>query len=143
MIALFNENKNFIGYSNVVPPTINLYKDLGDLDINKHFWDGDFDNGELKEIQSKKIDEFDLESQFLHKIKCLYSNELSLLLCIKQINLIANKLDCFDENFKNMYDDISPIVDFYDKAINSLKETDKLESKEELYEKHKNLFKPD
>ena len=140
MIALFNENKQFIGYSNVVPPTINLYKDLGGLDLNKYFWDGDFDTGELKEINTKKVDEFDLESQFLHKMKCLYSNELSLLFCIKQINMIAEKLDCFDENFKGMYQDISPIVDFYDKTVKSLKEKNKLETKEELYEKYKDIF---
>ena len=142
MIALFNENKGFIGYSNIVPPTINFFKDLGDLDLNKYFWDGNFDSGELKEIKAKKIDEFDLESQFLHKIKCLCSNELSLLLCIKQINLIAEKLECFDQNFKDMYSDISPIIDFYDKTIKSLKEKNQLETKKELYEKHKNIFQP-
>lgn len=142
MIALFNDNKDFIGYSSVLPPTINLFKDLGDIDLTSHCWEGNYDTGCVKIIREKKVDQFELENDFLYKLKCLYSNELIQFLCIKQIHKLAEKLNCHDENFRDMYLDMKNLIDLYENAINSLKEQNRLDTKEEIYERHKSVFQP-
>lgn len=142
MIALFNQNKDFIGYSNILPPTINLFKDLGDIDLTTCCWEGDYDTGNVKYIREKKVDGFELELDFLNKLKCLYSNELVQFLCIKQIHKLAEKLNCHDEDFKNMYSDMKDLIDLYETAIKSLKEQNRLDTKEQIYERHKSIFQP-
>lgn len=142
MIAIFNNDNVFIGYCDKVPQHITKYKELGnDFDPTTSYWDGDFETGTLKNINTKKISEFQLEESFVEKVKKIYANEISHILCIKQLYLISEKLNCFDENFKIMCDDIMPLIEYYDDVIKSLKENDQLETKEEIYEKHKSVFK--
>jgi hypothetical protein len=141
MNALFNDKGIFLGYSNIIPPNIKKIKKLGDdFDSSKFFWDGDYYTGKLLPIENKKYNEFDFETQFIDRIKALHSSEISHLLCIKQLYILAQKNDCIDSDFENMCIEILPLFDFYNKTINSLKEKEMLETKKEIYEKHKELF---
>jgi len=142
MIAIFNDGDVFLGYCEVVPPHIKKIKDLGnEFDPMTSFWDGDFLSGCVRPLKAKKLNAFHIEEEFVDKMKALYSNEISHILCIKQIHKISEKLECFDDNFKNMCDDIMPLIDYYDNLVKSLKEENNIETKEEIYEKHKAVFK--
>jgi hypothetical protein len=141
MFALFNNQKEFIGYSDQLPPSIQYYHDVGDsFDINRDYWDGDYDNGSLKKIETQKLNEFELESDFIRKIKTLYNTEISHLLCIKQIGKISEYINLFDPDFKEMWIELKPLIDKYDNIVENLKNIDKLEKKEEIYEKSKNIL---
>jgi len=140
MFALFNDTKNFIGYSNVVPPNIQYIKDLGDVDLAENFWDGDYDNGSIKPTSQIKVSEFELEESFIRKVKSLHSSEISHLLCLKQVYIIAEKLNCLEPAYANMYSNIGPLVDFYETMVKSLKESGKFETKEDIYEKYNKIL---
>jgi len=141
MFVLFNNQKEFIGYSDQLPPTIQYYRNIGEnFDINKNFWDGDYDNGSLKKIETQKINEFELEFDFVNKVKALYNTEISHLLCIKQLGKISEYINLFDSEFKEMWLELQPLFKKYDNIVENLKNVDKLEKKEETYEKFKNIL---
>lgn len=141
MFVLFNNQKEFIGYADQVPPSIQYYHNLDNsFDINKEYWDGDYDNGSLKKIETQKLNEFELESDFVRKVKTLYNTEISHLLCIKQLGKISEYLNLFDSQFKEMWIELQPLFKKYDNIVENLKNIDKLEKKEETYEKFKNLL---
>ena len=141
MFVLFNNQKEFIGYADQVPPSIQYYHNLDNsFDINKEYWDGDYDNGSLKKIETQKLNEFELESDFVRKVKTLYNTEISHLLCIKQLGKISEYLNLFDSHFKEMWIELQPLFKKYDTIVENLKNIDKLEKKEETYEKFKNLL---
>ena len=141
MFVLFNNQKEFIGYSDQLPPTIQYYQNIGEnFDINKNFWDGDYDNGSLKKIETQKINEFELEFDFVNKVKALYNTEISHLLCIKQLGKISEYINLFDPEFKEMWLELQPLFKKYDNIVENLKNVDKLEKKEETYEKFKNIL---
>jgi hypothetical protein len=136
MFALFNNQKQFIGYSQQIPPTIKLYKELDiDFDPSKKFWDGDYDNGSIKNLNDAKFSEFQIEKDFVKKIKALYNTEISHLLTIKQIGLISNHLNLFDPKFKEMWEELTPLFEKYDKTVDFLKKENKIETKIKEYEK--------
>jgi hypothetical protein len=142
MFALFNNQKQFIGYSEQIPPSIQYYHELDiNFDPTKKIWDGDFDTGKIKDFEEKKITEFGLELDFIKKIKSLYNLEISHLLCIKQIGLIASYLNLFEPKFKEMWDELNPLFAQYDKMVEILKKENKLETKKENYEHSKKIFK--
>lgn len=141
MFVLFNNQKEFIGYSDQIPPSIQFYHDIGNnFDISKEFWDGGYDNGSLKKIENQKLNEYELESDFIHKVKALYNTEISHLLCIKQIAKISEYINLFDPNFKEMWLELQPLFNKYDNIVENLKNIDKLEEKKETYEKLKNIL---
>jgi Golgi nucleoside diphosphatase len=141
MFVLFNNQKEFIGYSDQLPPSIQYYHNIdGGFDINKDFWDGDYENGSMKKIETQKLNEFELESDFVNKVKALYNTETSHLLCIKQLGKIAEYINLFDPTFKEMWVELQPLFNKYDNIIETLKNIDKLEKKEETYEKIKNVL---
>ena len=142
MIALFNNEKTLIGYSNQRAPGIKFYKDLGDdFDTNKFFWDGDYDTGSIKPVGFVRLNQFELEEKFINRTKALWATEISHLLCIKQLTKLAEKLDCFDPEFKKMSDEIMPLIEYYDETIKFLKEHTRLDSKETIYAKHSSILK--
>jgi hypothetical protein len=141
MFVLFNNQKEFIGYADQVPPSIQFYHSVADsFDINKEYWDGDYDIGSLKKIETQKLNEFELESDFIRKVKALYNTEVSHLLCIKQLGKISEYMNLFDPQFKEMWLELQPLFGKYDNIVENLKNIDKLEKKEETYEKFKNIL---
>lgn len=141
MFVLFNNQKEFIGYSDQLPPTIQYYHNIDEnFDINKNFWDGGYDDGAIKKIETQKINEFELESDFVNKVKALYNTEISHLLCIKQLGKISEYINLFDPEFKEMWLELQPLFKKYDNIVENLKNVDKLEKKEETYEKFKNIL---
>lgn len=109
MIVLFDNDGKLIGYSNVKPPNIEKYIDLGDVDLLENFWDGDFYTGELKNISKYFIKNSEVEDLLFGKIKETYSNELMQFLIIKQLKLLAEKQNCFDPDFKNLCNFLEPL----------------------------------
>jgi hypothetical protein len=141
MFVLFNNQKEFIGYSDQLPPSIQYYRNIDDdFDINKEFWDGNYENGSIKKIETQKLNEFELEADFINKTKALYNTEISHLLCIRQLGKISEYINLFDPQFKEMWLELQPLFGKYDNIVENLKNLDKLEKKEETYEKFKNVL---
>jgi hypothetical protein len=141
MFSLFNNKKQFIGYSEQIPPTIKYYRELDvDFDPTKKYWEGDYENGSIKDFHQKKYSEYEIEKDFLKKIKTLYNTEISHLLTIKQIGLISKHLNLFDPKFKEMWEELNPLFKKYDEMVDFLKKENKLETKLENYEKNKQVF---
>jgi hypothetical protein len=141
MFALFNNQKQFVGYSEQIPASIKYYKELDiNFDPTKKIWDGDYDTGYVKNLNDTKISEFELEKDFIKKIKSLYNTEISHMLTIRQIGLISKHLNLFDPQFKEMWEELSPLFKQYDKFIDFLKKENNIKYKEEIYENNKKIF---
>lgn len=139
--ALFNSKKFFIGYSNIVPPTVEYFKELKNFNPQKFFWDGDYDTGCLKSISEMKINEFSLEEEFVRKLETIYNPKFTQIIFIKQLKELCKKLDCFTDDFRLLCEDFSPIICDYENFIENLKKDNKLNTKRDLYEINKDLLK--
>ena len=128
MNALFNDNNELIGYSDMIPPNISKYKDLGDIDLNKQFWEGDYETGEVKNISDIKIkiSAYELQQNLVSAIKEHQNFEFLNLLLMKQIYTISQNMNCLNDDFKTYMTPIINILGEYNKIIEELQETDKL-----------------
>ena len=73
MYALFNENKQFVGYSPDIPPSSTLLKKEipeDQTDFSIWSWIGDYDNGRMVSIAENGYpqEEIDLEQQLFEEI---------------------------------------------------------------------------
>jgi hypothetical protein len=121
MFALFNTNKNFIGYGEDLPnnPNLNLSvkeipSDKQDLTIWR--WDGDFDNGEMVLINENPypIEKIDLDTSLYEKIYNNYPIDLQIVILMKQVKLLSKKADCLDPEFDQMSKLILKAVENYE-----------------------------
>jgi hypothetical protein len=118
MFALFNTNKQLIGYSPDLPPNDKLNilrKELPPEFSNlKYFhWEGDYDNGAM--VSNKKIVELDESKKAYDEILNAYPIGIQLINMIKQLNLISKNANLFDSNFKEMSDNMLEILAKYNK----------------------------
>jgi hypothetical protein len=109
MIALFNNEKNFIGFCENLPEqnNINLFKmEVPEKYANplKYTWIGDFYNGEFIEIEKAAL--IKSQEEKIENINKQYPIQIQLLNIIKQLNILSKKENIYDCNFKQMSEEI-------------------------------------
>ena len=145
MFALFNKNKEFIGYSPEVPENSELLKikiPKEKSDILAWKWEGDYDTGNMVPIDiGYPMEEIELEKdlfQFIHKN---YPLQTQLINIIKQLRkIVENNENLESYEFMDMSDCILNAVDKMNQRINYYKNYYKLISKDET-EKLKKIFR--
>jgi hypothetical protein len=109
MIALFNSNKNFIGFCEDFPEqnNLNFFKiEVPEkyADPTKYTWIGDFYNGEFIEIE--KASYIKSQEEMMENIIKKYPIQVQIINIIKQLNTLSNKEKIYDYNFKEMSNEI-------------------------------------
>jgi hypothetical protein len=120
MYALF-KNGEFIGYSpdNLFAPDITVKEipqDQQDLSIWK--WSGGL-NGKMILILDEGYpqEQIETEEELFKKIHIKYPLGVQLVNIIRQVKKISNHLDCTDDKFSDMAEDILSAIDMYDNRI--------------------------
>jgi hypothetical protein len=102
MYVVFDENKNFISYSDSIFQTqVNLFfKEIppDKSDLLKWRWDGDYDTGKMVLISENGYPENYNQNLFENK----YPFSVFMSIVLKQIFLISEKLNSTDISFKQM-----------------------------------------
>lgn len=123
MYVVFDENKNFISYSDSIFQTqVNLFfKEIppDKSDLLKWRWEGDYDTGQMVLISDNGYPETYNKNTFESKFP--FSVFMSIML--KQIYLISEKLNATDIVFKQMvkeylhsFEDESSYIDLLQEA---------------------------
>jgi len=109
MIALFNNEKKFIGFCENFPEQNNT--NLLKLEVpekyanpTKYTWVGDFYNGDFVEIEKAVF--LNVQEEKIEIINKQYPIQIQLLNIIKQLNILSKKENIYDCNFKQMSEDI-------------------------------------
>jgi len=120
MYALF-KNEEFIGYSpdNLFAPDITVKeipKDQRDLSVWK--WSGGL-NGKMILIldEGYPSEQMETEEELFKKIHTKYPLGVQLVNIIRQLKKISNQVDCMDDKFSDMAEDILSAIDMYDNRI--------------------------
>lgn len=113
MFALFNQNKEFIGYSPDLPEVPNLAinrKKIPDQFCNlaEWHWEGNFDTGKM--VSNKKIIELNNHQKALKKIIEIYPLGVQIINIIKQLDVLSKNSNLFDNDFKEMSKTIMDIL---------------------------------
>jgi hypothetical protein len=145
MFALFNKDKNFIGYSDdILENSLILKREipLETSDISVWRWEGNYDDGKMVSNNIEyPIEELELEKELFNKINTKYPPQIQFLNIIKQLKkIIQYNQDVMDDDFMDMADSVTNAVDKYDKRINYYKNYSKLIPKNESEQQFKNVF---
>jgi hypothetical protein len=121
MFALFNKDKQFVGYGTNIPEGVNLYKkeiSKDKEDFSKWRWVGDYDTGEMvsTEITPYPKNELDLQHELYQKIYKKYPIDFQNVLIIKQLTKLFEHLpeNVIDNDFKEMSDLILKAVEIHE-----------------------------
>jgi hypothetical protein len=121
MFALFNANKNFIGYGKDLPdnPSLNILSKeipLDNQDLTVWRWDGDFDDGKMVLINENPypVEEIDFDTSLYEKIYNKYPIDLQLVILMKQVKMLSEKADCLHPEFDEMSKLILKAVENYE-----------------------------
>jgi len=119
MFALFNKNKEFVGYSADAPDSPNIYKKLvpeDKRDFTKWRWDGTYDEGEMVNINENPYpdSEYELQLSLFNRIYKDYPIDLQIAHIIKQLRIIAEKSECLTAEFGIMSDLTLKAVEKYE-----------------------------
>ena len=144
MYALFNQNKQFIGYSLDIPPTSTLLKKEipeEQTDFSVWSWIGDYDNGRMVSIAENGYpqEEIDLEQQLFEEIYLKYPLGMQLIYIIKQLGKTTPS-EKMDKDFAIMAQTIQLAVDKYQQKLKYLKSTNSLLDKNESIKKFREVF---
>jgi hypothetical protein len=128
MLALFNKNKNLIGYGEDIPenPNLKIYKKEipeDKKDLTKWRWVGDFDTGQMVSIKNNPFQlSYEQERDFIfNKIYNNYPIDTQLIILMKQVRTLCENTSLLTDEFKNMSDLIFKAVDIHNKADKSIK----------------------
>jgi hypothetical protein len=135
MYALFNKEKQFIGYSEDMPEQVLqnlLYKQIPDsqTDFTNWRWSGDYDTGHMVSIveDGYPVEEIALEKQLFDTINKNYPLPVQLIYIIKQLKLLSREGEQ-DHNFQDMADIVLEAVEKHDNRIKYYQNRNKLISK--------------
>ena len=117
MFALFNKNKQFIGYSPDIPDNTPILKKK----INEEFsdplkwkWVGDYDTGKMVSVD--KSDDEIKDDDFLFEVSNKYNLNEKFNIIIRQLEKILEKnQDLKTEEFTQMSSDLSKAFDIWKK----------------------------
>jgi len=144
MFALFNKNKEFVGYSPEIPENSEILKiklPEEKSDILTWKWEGDYDTGRMVPIDiGYPIEEIELEREFFDFINKNYPLQIQMINIIKQLRkVIENDENLQNYEFMDMSDYILNAVEKMNNRINYYKNYYKLISKDET-KKFKQVF---
>ena len=122
MYALFNEYKEFIGFTPDDVEHPNLFKKKipdEQSDIRFFHWEGDFDSGKMESNDiGYPIEEIELERQLFDYIENRYPISIQILNIIQQIKkIVDHNVDIQDYEFMDMADSIMNAVEKQKKRI--------------------------
>jgi hypothetical protein len=145
MFALFNIEKQFIGYSPDIPENSNiLKKEIPEeqSDVTLWRWEGNYDNGKMVSIDiGYPVEEIELERQLFEYIGKEYPINVQILNIMKQLRRIVQNNDQLqDDEFMDMSDCIINAVDKYTKRVNYYRNYANLISKHESEQQFNNAF---
>jgi hypothetical protein len=118
MLALFNKNKQLIGYAPNISEDNSFqgyHKEipLEFSNLKEWHWEGDFDNGKM--VSNRKIIELDNEAKALKEIIEKYPLGIQITNIIRQLHLISKNANLFNNDFKEMSTDVLDILSKYNK----------------------------
>jgi len=126
MFVLFNKDKEFIGYSEDIPPsnqilTIETPPDKSDLSLWK--WEGSYDTGGMIRFNVGYPEkEIELENDLKNYIQAKYPIDIQILNIIQQINKILENNDSLaDDDFVDMSQSILNAIEKTKNRINYYK----------------------
>ena len=113
MLALFDQNKQLIGYAPDIPEgnafsgySLEIPQEYSDL--TQWHWEGSYDDGKM--ISNKETIELNEETKALKEIISKYSLGIQITNIIKQLHLLSKNANLFDADFKVMSTDILDIL---------------------------------
>lgn len=123
MYALFNSDKQFIGYSPDIPSDVDILKkeiSVEHMDFTKWKWEGDYDTGQMIPLSSgPNVEELHLNMEFFKQITRRYSLGDQLFNIIRQLKKIVDQnQDIRHDEFYDMADFMLNAMDKYQEAIN-------------------------
>jgi hypothetical protein len=144
MHALFNKNKQFIGYSPDIPPSSSLLrKEIppNQTDFTIWSWVGDYDTGKMVSIAEKGYpqEEIDIEQQLFEEINLKYPLGMQLIYIIKQLQK-TTPIENMDKDFAQMAQTVLSAVEKYQQKIKYLQSTNSLVNKNETVKKFREVF---
>lgn len=118
MLALFNQNKQLIGYAPVIPEGSNFQGYHREIplefsNLSEWHWEGNFDNGKM--VSNRKSIELDGETKALKEIIEKYPLGIQITNIIKQLHLLSKNANLFNSDFKEMSTDVLDILSKYNK----------------------------
>jgi hypothetical protein len=144
MLALFNKDKQFIGYSPDIPPSSTLLtREISpeQRDLTVWSWVGDYDTGQMVSIadQGYPQEEIDLEYQLAEEINLKYPIPVQLINIINQLQKIT-PIENMDKDFALMAQTIQTAVEKYQQKLKYLQSTNALTTKDESIKKFRAAF---
>lgn len=122
MYALFNSEKNFIGYSPDIPPDSNILKkeipeSRSNLNIWK--WEGSYDEGKMVSILEEGFpkEQIEYEKELAQKVSKNYPYPIQMVNIIRQLKKIADNTNIQDDAFMDMAEEVLHLIDLQDKRI--------------------------
>lgn len=128
MIAVFNQNKNFISFSNEKFDGDFLFKEIPEEQSNlfEWRWEGNFDDGGMVKLSDNFYEEELSEKGFKNK----YPLPLMLSILFRQMFIISEKLNITDYQFNELVKDFLNTFENEEEYINLLKVTNKIKKYE-------------
>jgi hypothetical protein len=144
MFALFNENKQFVGYSPDIPPTSTLLKKEipnDQTDFTVWSWVGDYDSGRMMSIseQGYPQEEIDLEYELFEEINLKYPLGMQLIYIIKQLQK-TTPIEKMDKDFALMAQTMQLAVEKYQQKIKYFSSANSLLNKNESIKRFREVF---
>ncbi len=125
MYALFNKDKNFIGFSPEIPHESFLSKKIPpeQSDFKKWTWQGDYDTGRMVSLDANyPMEEIEMEKMLFKYIEKKYPLPVQLNNIMNQLRKIVENNDSYqDDAFMDMSDCIKNAIDKHNKRINYYK----------------------
>ena len=107
MIALFNNDKVFIGFCENFPDNLNFLKKQIPKeysDPTKYTWTGTYDDGGFIEIE--ELSYINNKKRKFEEVLEKYPLEIQMLNIIKQLQILSEKENTYDPSFFKMADEI-------------------------------------
>jgi len=128
MFAVFNQNKNFISFSNEKFDGNFLFKEIPDDQSNllEWRWEGNYDDGHMVKLSENFYEEELSENAFKNK----YPLPLMLSVLFRQMFIMSEKLNITDYQFNELVKDFLNTFENEEEYINLLKIANKIKKYE-------------
>jgi len=128
MFAVFNQNKNFISFSNEKFDGNFLFKEIPDDQSNllEWRWEGNYDDGYMVKLSENFYEEELSENAFKNK----YPLPLMLSVLFRQMFIMSEKLNITDYQFNELVKDFLNTFENEEEYINLLKIANKIKKYE-------------
>lgn len=128
LFAVFDQNKNFISFSNENFGGGFLFKEIpqDQSDLLKWRWEGNYDNGGMVSLENSSYEE-DLSTE---GFKNKYPLPILFSILMKQIFILSEKLSVTDYSFQTLVKDFLNTFENTDSYVELLQITNKLKRNE-------------